>query len=365
MQRKRPAYNRHSGNSGITPDQWIEKLPTPMRMMDATHMYKDQPRLTRAEARAAGLSRYFTGQPCPKGHVAERYTNNYSCVVCYREPRNRLVVLNVRSDCKICGCVVPSRGRVTCSTVCRNEWKKVKSRIKSKARELRKSLQLKKTCNICDELLGPGKIKYCSDGCAKKGSVLRQAEYDKSKKLLVEPTTYECEFCHNTFQALAGNRKYCSPTCRGKRKRARSEPRYARKLRSASTEEYRRKRREESKRKRMMMRAALIIESELLSPVSDTNETLCKLPGEVELVCECCKKVFFYHRKIKYCSHKCRGIGWKQSNSTLLQQQRKTAYRKARDQKLWTTEEVKAGKRKWWNERYAVMKAVKELGLLD
>lgn len=35
------------------------------------------------EAREAGSSRYFTGNPCSKGHVAERLTRNATCVECY------------------------------------------------------------------------------------------------------------------------------------------------------------------------------------------------------------------------------------------------------------------------------------------
>lgn len=38
--------------------------------------------MTRTEARARGLKRYFTGRPCPAGHVAERYVSNYRCVEC-------------------------------------------------------------------------------------------------------------------------------------------------------------------------------------------------------------------------------------------------------------------------------------------
>lgn len=37
--------------------------------------------MTRAEARTAGQSRYFTGRPCSKGHVAERYVRG-GCVTC-------------------------------------------------------------------------------------------------------------------------------------------------------------------------------------------------------------------------------------------------------------------------------------------
>lgn len=37
---------------------------------------------TRAEALRLGLPRYRTGQPCARGHLAERYTINHACVAC-------------------------------------------------------------------------------------------------------------------------------------------------------------------------------------------------------------------------------------------------------------------------------------------
>ena len=40
--------------------------------------------ITRKEARSAGLTTYFTGQPCLRGHVAARWTKNSSCVACER-----------------------------------------------------------------------------------------------------------------------------------------------------------------------------------------------------------------------------------------------------------------------------------------
>ena len=41
--------------------------------------------VTKNEARAAGLTTYFTGQPCPRGHIAARWTSSASCVICERE----------------------------------------------------------------------------------------------------------------------------------------------------------------------------------------------------------------------------------------------------------------------------------------
>jgi hypothetical protein len=42
-------------------------------------------RITRKEAKALGLTRYFTGKPCKRGHVCERYMGNSTCAECHRE----------------------------------------------------------------------------------------------------------------------------------------------------------------------------------------------------------------------------------------------------------------------------------------
>jgi hypothetical protein len=39
----------------------------------------------RSQAKAQGLKRYFTGEPCRNGHVVERYVSNGACVECLRE----------------------------------------------------------------------------------------------------------------------------------------------------------------------------------------------------------------------------------------------------------------------------------------
>ncbi|NBT32651.1 MAG: hypothetical protein EBT13_12350 [Rhodobacteraceae bacterium] len=44
--------------------------------------------ITRKEAKAAGLSTYFTGKACTKGHVARRGTANGSCQQCQKEARS-------------------------------------------------------------------------------------------------------------------------------------------------------------------------------------------------------------------------------------------------------------------------------------
>lgn len=38
--------------------------------------------ISRSNAKAAGLTRYFTGRPCPYGHICERLVSNYWCIEC-------------------------------------------------------------------------------------------------------------------------------------------------------------------------------------------------------------------------------------------------------------------------------------------
>lgn len=62
-------------------------------MADPVILYSG-PIVTRAEAKAAGLTRYFTGKPCPHGHICERWTSATGCVECARQRRERNPELN-------------------------------------------------------------------------------------------------------------------------------------------------------------------------------------------------------------------------------------------------------------------------------
>lgn len=49
--------------------------------MAAAYVPYTGPIVTRAEAKATGKKRYFTGKPCKHGHISERYTTK-GCVAC-------------------------------------------------------------------------------------------------------------------------------------------------------------------------------------------------------------------------------------------------------------------------------------------
>jgi hypothetical protein len=46
---------------------------------------QSHPSVTRADAKRLGLTRYFTGKPCKRGHVAERVLTTGFCIECRRE----------------------------------------------------------------------------------------------------------------------------------------------------------------------------------------------------------------------------------------------------------------------------------------
>jgi 5-methylcytosine-specific restriction endonuclease McrA len=44
--------------------------------------------ITRKQAKQRGLVRYFTGKPCPKGHLAERFVSYGQCLACVTASRD-------------------------------------------------------------------------------------------------------------------------------------------------------------------------------------------------------------------------------------------------------------------------------------
>lgn len=60
--------------------------------------------VSRQTARSMYLKRYFTGRPCPRGHISERFTHNCRCVECnrvdtkqhYQNNRQELLELRAR-----------------------------------------------------------------------------------------------------------------------------------------------------------------------------------------------------------------------------------------------------------------------------
>jgi hypothetical protein len=52
--------------------------------------------MTRKQASAKGLSKYFTGSPCKNNHIAERYVQSGTCEECIRE--SRAIIISPRAE---------------------------------------------------------------------------------------------------------------------------------------------------------------------------------------------------------------------------------------------------------------------------
>lgn len=75
-------------------------------MAAAQQLYADRgwlapPVVTREQAKSAGMTRYFTGEPCMRGHVAERHVSNTRCVECHREKASQARALNPVTKAKV------------------------------------------------------------------------------------------------------------------------------------------------------------------------------------------------------------------------------------------------------------------------
>ena len=51
--------------------------------------------ISRAEAKALGIKKYFTGKPCINGHIAERYTAQGRCYACTQTPEHKDLVRKI------------------------------------------------------------------------------------------------------------------------------------------------------------------------------------------------------------------------------------------------------------------------------
>lgn len=54
--------------------------------------------ISRADAKQRGLKRYFTGEPCLRGHVAERLVSDKKCVKCSGIRRNERIEKRRKTD---------------------------------------------------------------------------------------------------------------------------------------------------------------------------------------------------------------------------------------------------------------------------
>lgn len=50
--------------------------------------------ISRSEAKSQGIKKYFTGKPCPQGHVSERWVAGYGCIECRQSAESKEYMRN-------------------------------------------------------------------------------------------------------------------------------------------------------------------------------------------------------------------------------------------------------------------------------
>ena len=75
-------------------ERWRAQPGSNLNRLDGVDMAKPYipytgPIINRAEAKAKGLKRYFTGKPCKQGHISPKQVSNGNCSECLRERANR------------------------------------------------------------------------------------------------------------------------------------------------------------------------------------------------------------------------------------------------------------------------------------
>ena len=69
-------------------DRWTKKMGgVSLRRSDTPESVRERtgrPLVTKAQAKAAGLQRFFTGRPCANGHICERFLSG-TCIDCHAE----------------------------------------------------------------------------------------------------------------------------------------------------------------------------------------------------------------------------------------------------------------------------------------
>jgi hypothetical protein len=166
--------------------------------------------ITRAEAKALGLKRYFTGVPCKHGHVSYRYVSGPGCLGCVRENLPEI-------SCAVCDSIFkPRTWRVVC---CSANCQKDREREANKRwRHERKEIQCRECLNVFKNR-GRKLRFYCSDKCRKAAKKkLKAAQHQRwvARKGKVKRRGI-CVTCGAAFTPRNSRVKACSKLCSKKR----------------------------------------------------------------------------------------------------------------------------------------------------
>lgn len=196
--------------------------------------------ISRAEAKAQGLKRYFDGVPCPHGHISEReVANGNKCVECKRL-RYAARTAKKRAEtgwqpqpgpiakaCAICGAEfqatayqVSIGGGKYCSNACRHRGKSLQMRGEQSPfwKGGRKEVRACASCGKDFEVFACRTGLYCSRKCANAGLIGKSAG-EKNPSWAGGPETCSCQICGAEFKTKQANidrgwGRFCSRKCK-------------------------------------------------------------------------------------------------------------------------------------------------------
>lgn len=161
---------------------------------------------SRAQARALGLTRFFTGTPCVYGHICERYVSSNGCVECiYIRYHGKAQPPKPLKTCPCCGReFISYRKQKYCSGKCRGlfSWRLHRARYPDRIRlrsfiyySKQAAIKLSsKVCLDCGDPLPVPRVKYCSP-CGKERRRKSRKCKDNARKRLI------CADAYNRYQS--------------------------------------------------------------------------------------------------------------------------------------------------------------------
>jgi hypothetical protein len=136
--------------------------------------------ISRDEALERGLARYFTGKPCRRGHISERFANRVragNCVACTTLNSEKFRKAHARPPVQCVGCQRDFRprnaGHRFCSDECRKRKRWEWADKKALERTAKKTQAPPPQCAVCHSDLkrkDRGASRFCSDKCRLKHS---------------------------------------------------------------------------------------------------------------------------------------------------------------------------------------------------
>lgn len=154
--------------------------------------------ITRAEAKTRGLKRYFTGEPCCRGHVRERSVTSHQCLDCaiiYTKERR---ILN------------PEKSRAIHLKSSRKRYRRHRKKILAQQRAGRRCDPYRKQKQNAYRAKNRERIVACQRECYRRnGRTQKKWKY-----------RHQCTVCGSTFRSCFPNAKVCSGACRTKKDKA-------------------------------------------------------------------------------------------------------------------------------------------------